>query len=68
MSALGKVLSEAEPSMCQYEMKMTSPAACDAASLAAANLDASGNPVVVEAAVAAAEEVEADVIVYHDEL
>ena len=62
-----RLLSEAEPAACRYEMEMESPAACDAAALAAHNLDAAGDPVVVAAA-AAAEAVEKDVIVYHDEL
>jgi hypothetical protein len=63
-----KILQEQEPTMCQYTMRMESPAACDAATLAAANLDAEGNPVQVAAASEAAEAEEVDEIVYHDEL
>ena len=60
-----KILTEQEPSMCQYTMRMQSPAACDAASLAAVDLDPEGNPVLVKSS----EEVkQVDEIVYHDEL
>eukprot|EP01043_Picozoa_sp_COSAG02_P055212 COSAG02_NODE_6368_length_3621_cov_1.933844_6_plen_340_part_00 len=61
-----KITSEQEPSVCQYTMRMQSPAACDATTLAAANLDPEGNPVVVESAPKEAKQV--DEIVYHDEL
>ena len=60
-----KILTEQEPSMCQYSMQMHSPAACDAASLAAANLDPEGNPATVKTK---QEMKEVDEIVYHDEL
>ena len=58
-----EILSEDEPKMCAYTMKMKSPAACDAAVLAEANLDASGEPFKQ-----ADEAVEAETIVYRDEL
>jgi protein kinase C substrate 80K-H len=65
--AENKILSENEPSVCQYTMAMQSPAACDPAAMAAANLDPEGNPVKIESA-AAEDQAEVDEIVYHDEL
>lgn len=62
-----QVLKEQEPATCQYTMEMQSPAACDASSLAAVNLDPEGNPFVV-ASPEVEEEKEADEVVYHDEL
>lgn len=57
-----RILSESEPTMCSYLMKMKSPAACDAAALAEANLDAEGNPLEP------GNGPEKDEIVYHNEL
>ena len=49
-------------------MEMESPAACDAATMAAANLDPDGHPVKIAESVGEKEEAEVDEIVYHDEL
>ena len=59
-----EILSEKEPTQCQYVMEMRSPAACDAAALAAANLDANGEPL----ASVEPEAAEEDEVVWHDEL
>ena len=49
-------------------MEMESPAACDAATMAAANLDPDGHPLKIAESVGEKEEAEVDEIVYHDEL